>query len=151
MSRPGSALALASATALAAGAASVIAASPASAADGPCSRTDNTFFICKSYPRGAGKVNLRYGIEFHQSGGWGYEHIKATHGWSSTYDSYIRLTIATGHPDVNPTNKKTYYTANPGNEPGCKFTVVDNTVKISWEPAAREIESAYGNGFCATD
>jgi hypothetical protein len=120
----------------------------AQAADGPCNRTDNTWYICKTYYRGDQAIHLRVGIEYRQSGGWGYEHIKAVHGWSGVRDSWMNVTLQTGSRTLQ-SNGRTRFDANPGYEPGCIFSVIVYFDRISWEPAARYIETSFGNDFCS--
>lgn len=116
-----------------------------------CSDSGDEWKVCERYPRQGGVVTLYYGIEYRGNGGWGYEHIYATRGWTARLDSYIRTTVAIAEDAGPAENGKNYLEANPNNEPGCKFTVVVNRNKRSYEPAAREIETAYGNGLCGTD
>jgi hypothetical protein len=128
---------------------SLVPAVGAYAADGPCNRTDDEWYICKTYYRGSRAIPLRYGIEYHQSGGWGYEHIHAGHGWSDVRDSWINYTLQSGSDLGNQPNGREKFEANPGNEPGCKFDVFVYFGQISWEPDIRYIETAYGNDFCS--
>src|SRR4051794_41857785 len=85
--------------AIATAAACLTPAGGAYASDGPRNQTDDEWYVCKTYHRGSRAIPLRYGMEYHQSGGWGYEHIKAGHGWSNTRDSWINVTLQAGaHP-----------------------------------------------------
>jgi hypothetical protein len=135
--------------AIATAAACLTPAGGAYASDGPCNQTDDEWYVCKTYHRGSRAIPLRYGMEYHQSGGWGYEHIKAGHGWSNTRDSWINVTLQAGADLGRQSNGREKFEANPGNEPGCKFWVFVYFDKISWEPDVRYIETAYGNDFCS--
>lgn len=119
------------------------------ASDGPCAQTNDEWFVCKTYYRGSQAIPLRYGIEYRTSGGWGYEHIKSSHGWSSVRDSWINYTLQVGSQTYQQSNGRTLFDANPGGEPGCDYTVVVNFNQISWEPATRYIETTYGNDLCS--
>ncbi|PTL81067.1 hypothetical protein [Vitiosangium sp. GDMCC 1.1324] len=117
--------------------------------DGPCNRTDNIWYICKTYYRGEQKIHLRYGIQIQGGGsGWGYEHIKE-HGWSAIRDSWIEHTLQAGTPEFQKKNHRMRYTSNPGGEPGCVFYVYVLFETKPGEPAPRFIDTAFGNDFCS--
>lgn len=61
--------------------------------DAKC-RTHGRNYVVRNYHRGPAKHTLRCGTSR-----WGWKHIKARHGWSSTMDRKISAAIWSGLPN----------------------------------------------------
>lgn len=123
--------------------------SASATASGPCAKTDDSFFTCKSYSRGSNSYPLRVGWEYGEAGGgMGYFHVVKDRAWDLKMDSWIKATISLGAYERKD-NDKDYFTLNPQGEPGCEYTVVLNLHKLKYEPVYRGIETTFGNGKCS--